>query len=68
MADNTVSYKNRMFQILPDKYRISFAKSNVVVEKRLDGSINIKYKVQYLTLRKLVLMNHIVLNPNTFFL
>jgi len=48
MADNTISYKNRVFQILPDKYRISFAKAKVVVEKRLDGSIHIKYKDQYL--------------------
>ena len=44
MADNTISYKNRIFQILPDKYRISFAKAKVEVEKRLDESIHIKYK------------------------
>src|SRR4030067_894440 len=44
MADNTISYKNRIFQILPDKYRISFAKAKVLVEKRLDGSIHIRYK------------------------
>ena len=44
MADNTISFRNRIFQILPDKYRISFAKAKVVVEKRLDGSIHIKYK------------------------
>jgi len=44
MADNTISYKNRIFQILPDKYRIPFAKAKVEVEKRLDGSIHIKYK------------------------
>jgi len=48
MADNTISYKNRIFQILPDKYRISFAKAKVEVEKRLDGSIHIRYKDQYL--------------------
>jgi transposase InsO family protein len=47
-ADNTISYKNRTFQILPDKYRISFAKAQVMVEKRLDESIHIKYKDQYL--------------------
>src|SRR4030066_577118 len=40
MADNTISYKNRIFQILPDKYRISFAKAKVVVEKRLEGPKN----------------------------
>ena len=47
-ADNTISYKNRTFQILPDKYRISFAKAQVIVEKRLDESIHIKYNDQYL--------------------
>lgn len=47
-ADNTISYKNRTFQILPDKYRISLAKAQVMVEKRLDESIHIKYKDQYL--------------------
>ncbi|MGH7800549.1 MAG: hypothetical protein ACREOW_07960, partial [Thermodesulfobacteriota bacterium] len=53
MADNTISYKNRIFQILPDKYRISFAKARVVVEKRLDESIHIKYKDQYLNLKEI---------------
>src|SRR3970040_2323038 len=53
MADNTISYKNRIFQILPDKYRISFAKAKVTVEKRLDGSINIKYKDQYLNIKEI---------------
>ena len=53
MADNTISYKNRIFQILPDKYRISFAKAKVVVEKRLDGSIHIRYKDQYLNFKEI---------------
>ena len=53
MADNTISYKNRIFQILPDKYRISFAKAKVEVEKRLDGSIHIKYKDQYLNFKEI---------------
>ena len=52
-ADNTISFKNRIFQILPDKYRISFAKANVVVEKRLDESIHIKYKDQYLNYKEI---------------
>jgi len=51
-ADNTISYKNRIFQILPDKYRISFAKAKVMVEKRLDESIHIKYKDQYLNYKE----------------
>ena len=53
MADNTISYKNRIFQILPDKYRISFAKAKVEVEKRLDGSIHIRYKDQYLNFKEI---------------
>ena len=53
MADNTISYKNRIFQILPDKYRISFAKAKVLVEKRLDESIHIKYKDQYLDFKEI---------------
>jgi transposase len=52
-ADNTISYKNRIFQILPDKYRISFAKAEVVVEKRLNDSIHIKYKDQYLNYKEI---------------
>src|SRR3990170_1410342 len=52
-ADNTISFKNRIFQILPDKYRIFFAKANVVVEKRLDESIHIKYKDQYLNFKEI---------------
>jgi transposase len=52
-ADNTISYKNRMFQILPNKYRISFTKAQVIVEKRLDDSIHIKYKDQYLNYKEI---------------
>ena len=52
-ADNTISYKNRVFQILPDKFRISFVKAEVVVEKRLDESIHIKYKDQYLNYKEI---------------
>lgn len=52
-ADNTISYKNRIFQILPNKYRISFAKAQVIVEKRLDDSIHIKYKDQYLNYKEI---------------
>jgi transposase InsO family protein len=52
-ADNTISYKNQIFQILPNKYRISFAKAQVMVEKRLDESIHIKYKDQYLNYKEI---------------
>ncbi len=53
MADNTISWRSRIFQILPNKHRISFAKAKVVVEKRLDGSIHIKYMDQYLNFKEI---------------
>lgn len=53
MADNTISWRNRIFQILPNKHRISFAKTKVEVEKRLDDSIHIKYKDHYLKFKEL---------------
>ncbi len=52
MADNTISWRSRIFQIPPDKHRISFAKAKVVVEKRLDDSIHIRYKDQYLKFKE----------------
>ena len=42
--DNTISYYSRIFQILPDKYRISYVKAKVIVHEHLDGSIHICYK------------------------
>jgi hypothetical protein len=33
MADNTISWRSCIFQILPDKHRISFAKAKVVMER-----------------------------------
>ena len=54
MSDNTISFRNSIFQILPDKYRISFAKAKVVVEKRLGGSIHIKYKDQYMNFKEII--------------
>jgi len=53
MADNTISWRSRIFQILPNKHRISFAKAKVLVEKRLDNSIHIRYMDQYLNFREL---------------
>ncbi len=52
MADNTSSFRNRKFQILPDKYRVSFARAKMV-EKGLDGSIQIKHKDQYLNFKEI---------------
>jgi transposase len=43
-ADNTISYKGKFFQILPDKYRLSFFKAKVEVHEHLDGSVHIFYQ------------------------
>jgi transposase len=43
-ADNTISYRTKYYQILPNDYRISFAKAKVMVHEWLDGSIHIFYK------------------------
>jgi transposase len=45
-ADNTISYNSKYYQLLPNKYRISFAKAKVMVHEWLDGSIHIFYKEQ----------------------
>ena len=42
--DNTISYNSKYYQLLPDKYRISFVKAKVIVHEWLDGSIHIFYK------------------------
>ena len=44
ISDNTISYYSRIFQILPDKYRISYVRAKVIVHQHLDGSIHIFYK------------------------
>lgn len=41
--DNTVSFKNRILQIDPSSWRISFAKCKVTVYEHLDGSLSIGY-------------------------
>ncbi len=43
-SDNTISYRTKYYQILPNDYRISFAKAKVMVHEWLDGSIHIFYK------------------------
>jgi len=42
--DNTISYNTKYYQILPNEYRISFAKAEVMVHEWIDGSIHIFYK------------------------
>lgn len=41
--DNTVSFNNRVLQITPSEFRISFAKCKVTVYEHLDGSVSIAY-------------------------
>jgi hypothetical protein len=43
-GDNTISYNGKIFQILPNEYRISFYKAMVEVHEYLDGSLNIFYQ------------------------
>jgi transposase len=43
-GDNTISYNGKAFQILPDKYRLSYYKAKVEVHEYLDDSINIFYQ------------------------
>lgn len=43
-ADNTISYRTKYYQILPNDYRISFVRAKVMVHEWLDGSIHIFYK------------------------
>jgi len=53
ISDNTISYYSRIFQILPDKYRISYVKAKVVVHEHLDVSIHIFYKGRELKQKEL---------------
>ena len=43
-SDNTISYRTKYYQILPNDYRISFVRAKVMVHEWLDGSIHIFYK------------------------
>jgi transposase len=52
-SDNTISYKSKRYQILPNAYRISFAKAKVMVHEHIDGSIHIFYKNKELKHRRI---------------
>ena len=41
--DNTVSFQNKIFQISPSQFRVSFAKCRVTVHQHLDLSVSITY-------------------------
>ena len=47
-ADNTIAYRTKYYQILPNSYRISFVKAKVTVIEWLDGSIHIFFNDQEL--------------------
>jgi transposase len=41
--DNTVSFNNRLLQIGPSEFRVSFARCRVIVYEHLDGAVTIGY-------------------------
>jgi transposase len=43
-ADNTVSFEHHCLQLLPDPERASYARANVEVQERLDGSLAVYYQ------------------------
>ena len=53
-GDNTISYKGRLYQILPTETRFGFAKAKVEVQKHLDGTIHIFYKGQELPFKPII--------------
>ncbi len=56
--DNTISYNSKYYQILPNEYRISFAKAKVMVHEWLDGSIHIFYKGEELKNKPIPKIRH----------
>ena len=52
-ADNTISYKSRVFQILPSPTRIGYTRAKVEVQEWLDGSIHVRYKDQELSIEEI---------------
>ena len=52
--DYTVQFQNRLFQIKKKSVSAGLRKGNVLVEKRLDGSIHIRFRGAYLKLREIM--------------
>jgi transposase len=52
-ADNTISYKGRVFQILPSPTRIGYTRAKVEVQEWLNGSIHVQYKDQELSIKEI---------------
>jgi hypothetical protein len=42
--DNTISFQKKIYEILPDSYRICFAKTTVEVRQHFNGRIKILHK------------------------
>jgi len=57
-GDNTISYKGKLYQILPTKTRFGFAKAKVEVQKHLDGTIHIFYKGEELPFKPIIPVEH----------
>jgi len=56
-ADNTISIKGKIYQILPDEYRISYTKARVEVCEFTDQTIHVYYKDQELKIQKIGRIN-----------
>ena len=50
--DNTISFQKKIYEILPDSYRICFAKATVEVRQLFDGKIKILHKGRHLKFTK----------------
>jgi len=57
-GDNTISYKGKLYQILPTKTRFGFAKAKVEVQKHLDGTIHIFFKGEELPFKPIIPVEH----------
>ena len=57
-GDNTISYKGKLYQILPTETRFGFAKAKVEIQKHLDGTIHIFYKGEELPFKPIIPVEH----------
>jgi len=51
--DYTIQYKNERFQILKKSIQAGLRRSKIIVENRLDGTQRIRWRKQYLRLKKI---------------
>ena len=57
-GNNTISYKGKLYQILPTKTRFGFAKVKVEIQKHLDKTIHIFCKGQELPFKPIIPVEH----------